>query len=111
MPRPRLEVLALSLDLIRLLRSVTARIERHDRSLGKQLRNAASSISLNLCEGSKRVGGDRIHFWRIAAGSAEETRGCLHVAEAWGYVNVADVLESLALLDSILAIIWRLTNG
>ncbi len=80
------------------------------RDLVKQLRRAASSVALNLSEGRKRRGGDRLHLWRIASGSAEETRICLHLAEAWGYVQAGEVSESLKLLDQILAICWRLTE-
>ena len=109
-PSHRFEAFAISLDLIRCVRPLVERIERRDKSLGKQLREAASSVSLNLSEGRRRVGKDRLHFWRIAAGSADESQACLYVAEAWGYIELADLGEPLGHLDSILAITWKLTH-
>ena len=100
----------LSLGLIRALVPVLALVEGHDRDLGRQARKAASSVALNLGEGRKRTGRDRLHLWRIAAGSAEETRVCLHVAVAWGYLTDDDVAAALDLLDQLLAICWRLTH-
>jgi len=100
----------LSLSLIRALRPVVEVLEQRDRDLAKQLRRAASSCSLNLSEGRKRVGRDRLHLWRIADGSAEECRACLHVAAAWGHLRTEDIDEALALLDKLLAMCWRLTR-
>ena len=52
-----------SLSVIRLLVPLVARIEKHDRALGKLLRAAASSVSLNLSEGCGHTGGSRRHLW------------------------------------------------
>ena len=100
----------LSLSLIHALRPIVAGLEQRDRDLAKQLRKAASSVSLNLSEGRKRVGRDRLHLWRIADGSAEECRACLHVAAAWGHLNGNDIEEALAILDKLSAMCWRLTH-
>lgn len=107
---PRFEVFELALSLIRSLRALVTRLDRRDKGLAKQLREAASSIALNLAEGSRRVGKDQPHFYRIAAGSAAESRACLRVAEAWGYLAEDHLAEPLKTLDSILAITWRLTH-
>ncbi len=100
----------LSLALIRALRPLISHLTKHDRNLEKQLRAAASSVALNLSEGRKRRGRDRLHFWRIAAGSAEESRACLHVAVAWGYIDESEAVQALDFLDQVLAICWRLTE-
>src|SRR5215468_7175813 len=92
------DVFDVSLELIRALRAPLLRITTVDASLTTQIRRAASSISLNLSEGRRRAGRDRIHAWRIAAGSAEEVRASLLVADAWGYVDGAVLAASLALL-------------
>lgn len=109
-PQTTFHAFELSLSLITALVPLVARIEQCDRDLGRQLRKAASSVSLNLGEGRRRTGRDRIHLWRVADGSAEETRVCLHVAAAWGYIDVADADKALALADQILAICWTLTR-
>lgn len=75
-----------------------------------QLRRAAASVPLNLAEGRRRSGRDRQHLFRIAAGSAAEVRACLLVAQAWGWLAEDGAAESLALIDRVLAMCWRLTR-
>jgi len=107
----RFEAFNISIDVIRRLGEVVAAIAARDAGLATQLKKAASSVSLNLSEGRRRAGRDRLHHWRIAAGSADETRACLLVAEAWGYVTRDEHLDAiLDRLDSLLAILWTLTN-
>ena len=56
--------------MIRSLRQAVTRLQTRDGDLAKQLRRAASSVPLNLGEGRRRAGKDRLHLWRIAGGSA-----------------------------------------
>ncbi len=107
----RFQAFSLSLDVISLLRPLVERVQRHDNSLAKQLRSAASSVSLNLAESRGRTGRDRVHFLRIALGSAEESAACLYVARRWGYVEESDFETCLANLEHLLAILGRLTRG
>jgi hypothetical protein len=51
-----------------------------------------------------------LHFFRIAAGSAEETRVHLRVALAWGWVRAEDIDAPLALIDRELRLLWGLTH-
>ena len=99
-----------SVELIRRLRGLVAHIQTSDGDLANQIRRAASSVPLNLSEAQRRVGRDRSHLFRIAAGSATELRAALQVAEAWGYVGAADLAEPLALIDRLAAMTWRLTH-
>ena len=106
----RFEALDLSIEVIHRLRTPMARLQSHDRSLHEQIRRAASSVPLNLAEGRRRSGKDRLHHWRIAAGSADEVRTALRVAVAWGDLEQSEVSEALQLLDRVLAMLWRLTH-
>jgi four helix bundle protein len=99
-----------ALSMVRAIRPLAEKLGRHDSGLHKQLRAAASSVPLNLAEGQRLTKGNRIHHYRIAMGSADETRTCLHVAEAWGYLEQDELTEVLDLLDQIVAICWRLTH-
>ena len=100
-----------SIEVIGSLRSVVAQVRKHDGPLATQMRRAASSVSLNVAEGTRREGRDKLHLWRIAAGSAQEVVACLHVAAAWQYVKQSSELDALfELLDRRLAILWRLTH-
>jgi four helix bundle protein len=87
-----------------------ARIRRSDSSLANQLSRALTSVPLNLAEGNRRVGKDRTHLFRIAAGSAAEINACLDVAEAMGFLDSKALSESLALVDRVKTMCWRLTH-
>ncbi|MGD8860530.1 MAG: four helix bundle protein [Myxococcales bacterium] len=102
--------LTLALTLITSLRAVVARVRRRSPRLARQIEDAASSVAANLGEGNRRQGRDRRQFFLIAAGSADETRCHLLVAQAWGWVAEAEIEESLALLDRELAMLWKLTH-
>jgi four helix bundle protein len=104
------EVLEFSLEVVRLLRNPVQRLKFRDRGLWEQIRAAASSLPLNLAEGNRRRGADRIHHFRIAAGSADELRTALRVALAWGDLAEAEVDEALRLLDRVLAMLWGLAR-
>ena len=98
-----------SLDLIRELRTIVPAIKKHDRDLADQLKRAASSVCLNLGEGRRREAGDKRRGYEIAHGSAGEVLTALEVADAWGYV--VDGTKARAILDRLLALLWRLTHG
>ena len=75
------------LEAVRSMRGVVAAIEKRDSDLARQLRRAASSVVLNVAEGSGSFGRVRTVRYRTALGSARETLACLRVAEAFGYVE------------------------
>jgi four helix bundle protein len=102
--------LEVSIELIRSLRGPVAKIRRHSARLATQIEDAASSIAANVAEGNRRVGKDRLHPFRVGAGSADETRTHLRVAQAWGYVSMDDIDASLQLADRELAMLSRLTR-
>ena len=102
--------LEVSIEVVHSLRGPLERIRSRDRGLYEPMRASASSVVLNLAEGSRRVGRDRLHLWRVAAGSAEELRVSLRVAMAWGDVDGPSIEPALALIDRVLAMIWRLVH-
>lgn len=108
--RGTFHVLTVALEIICALRPLVARIERRDRNLAQQIRDAASSITANVGEGNRRRGKDRPYLFSVAAGSADEVRVHLLTAEAWGHVEMAELCDVLELLDRELAMLWRLTH-
>ena len=106
----RFQAFSLSLEVIGLLCNLLPAVQKHDASLAKQLRTAASSISLNLAESRGRVGRDRLHFFRIAHGSAEESLACLFVAKAWGYVDETQISPAIERLDELIRIVNTLAR-
>ena len=99
-----------ALEVIRSLRGVVNRIRPHNRRIADQVVEAASSIASNVEEGNRRVGRDRVYLFRVAAGSAAETRAHLRVALAWGWVESADIEPALGHLDRELRLLWGLTR-
>src|SRR5262245_12883167 len=99
-----------ALELIRYIRKLLEELERKDKDLANQLRRAAASVPLNLSEGRARVGRDRAHAYRIAAGSAGEVIAGLRVAEAWGYLELKEIEPTIGLANRVLAMTWRLTH-
>ncbi|MCE9573276.1 MAG: four helix bundle protein [Deltaproteobacteria bacterium] len=107
---PRFRAHDLALEALTLLRPLLAPIRAVDRSLADQLQRAATSVALNIAEGSHRRGRDRAHFYRVAAGSAAESRTCLEAATALGHVDAAASAVAWHTLDQVIAILWRVTH-
>ena len=99
-----------ALEMIRSLHQPLAIIGQRDPDLAQQLRRAAASVPLNLSEGRRRHGKDRLHLWRVAAGSADEVVASLRVAEAFGLLDAGAIAPALGLCDRVLAMLWRLTH-
>ena len=102
------EALEVAVQLAESLREPLLRLQQHDRDLAAQARRASSSVALCIGEGQRRQGRDRLHLFRVASGSAAEVRTALRVAMAWGYVSRDSLSESMALLDRVAAMLWRL---
>jgi four helix bundle protein len=99
-----------ALEIVRSLEEPLVKLGRCDPDLARQLRRSAASVPLNVSEGNRRNGKDRLHLFRVAAGSADEVVASLRVAEAFGYVQAAGTARSLELCDRVLAMLWRLTH-
>jgi four helix bundle protein len=97
------------LGVIRQMQPVVQRIEGCDRDLGRQLRRAASSVALNVAEGSGSSGRTRRERYRNALGSARETTACLDVAVANGYVEGLDA-KMLDDLDRVRATLVKVAR-
>ena len=104
------QTLEVGLELVRSLRAVLEQLMRVDPKLADDLRRAARSVPQNIAEGSRRSGRDRLHHYRIAAGSADETRTALRVAEALGLLTQEQVEAGIELADRSCALLWRLTH-
>lgn len=106
--RPTFLVLDITINAIEQMAPLVVTIRRFDGDLAKQIREAASSIALNIGEGNRSDGGNRRARFSTAAGSNAEVRAALRVAVAWGYVRNEDVAAVDALLDRVGAMLYRL---
>jgi len=95
--------------VLRLLRPVIEAIGRRDSDLARQLRRCSASVALNIAEGSGARGGNRRALYAVAFGSLKETRACLEVADALGYVGGIDV-EIGERIHAIGGALYRLSN-
>ena len=101
---------SLSLDLIRCLRPLVARMRVTCPDLANQVVRAATSVGLNLGEGVHRAGADKRRSYRIAAAEAQEVKAALEVAAAWGALSDADLADARALADRVGRITYALAR-
>jgi len=85
-------------------------VERFDRDLGKQMRRSATSVPLNIAEGSYSQGKNRNARLYNALGSAKETCAALKVSVAWGYLERAQIEKCYSLYDMIVATLYKLVK-
>ena len=97
------------LGVLQGIRSVMPRVEARDADLARQLRRAATSVQLNVAEGSGVGGGNRRQRYLSALGSARETRACLHASEALGYVEGLGG-STMDRLDKVIATLVKVTR-
>ena len=98
-----------AIAVIAMLRPVVVEIGRHDGDLMRQLRRCAASMALNIAEGSYARAGNRRALYAVALGSTKETRACIEVAHAFGYVEAIDT-QIEARLERIGGVLYRLAH-
>ena len=102
--------LSVAVAAVRAIRPVLEVLRTRSADLKDQLETAASSVALNVSEGNRRVGKDRQHFFRIAAGSCDEARTAITLADALGHLDGVDLAPALALFDREAALLYRLMH-
>ncbi|HEY4117547.1 MAG TPA: four helix bundle protein [Byssovorax sp.] len=102
-----LRIYDVALGVLRGLRPVIEQVGRRDADLARQLRRCGASMVLNIAEGSYARKGNKAALYSVALGSAKETRACLDVAEALGYLGGIDEAVTRG-LDSVCAALFRL---
>ena len=70
----RFEAYEVALELAVALAPVLASLAHHDSSLACQMHRAAASVALCLAEAPAAAGRDRLHLYRVAAGSAASVK-------------------------------------
>ena len=104
------DALEMSLTVLDQLAPLETKIRQRRKSLADQIGRAAESVALNLSEGHKRAGLDRVDLFRRASGSASELGTALRIARARGYITGGDFDVVEASLDRVRAMLWRLTR-
>ncbi|NOX61926.1 MAG: four helix bundle protein [Chloroflexi bacterium] len=83
----KLEVWQLSLEYLKLLYRISARLPSDERyNLKSQIRRAGTSINLNIAEGStSQTDAEQTRFLGMAIRSLYETVSCLHIIHQLDY--------------------------
>ena len=105
-----LEVYKRALDLCEVVNGITLRFPEHEKyELGRQMRRAVSSISMNISEGSlKRTSKDFVSFLHIALGSCGEVETQIEIADRFGYLKGGEKDSALKELGEIKKMIYGL---
>ena len=101
-----LRVYQLALDYVDLVYDVAAKLPRsEDYNLGSQIKRAATSIALNIAEGSTgQSDPEQARFLSMAIRSLLETVACRHIIERRKYLKEhPNLLKELKRLSEILA--------
>ena len=105
-------------EMVATLAPAVGQIGRHDADLARQMKRALCSVPLNLAEAHQSLGGDpgkspkgdnaraRYH---TALGSMRETKACIDVARALGYVEPLDAGVADR-IDHVSATLYRLAH-
>jgi len=104
-----LEATKTAISLVHDLRPLVEQIRKRDNTLAKQLVDAMNSTVQNLCEGEAHRGGNKRLKYEIAYGEANEVRGSLELALAWGYIR--EPPEARAKLWHLLRLCYGLVNS
>jgi four helix bundle protein len=109
-PGQRFIAYDLALELAGQIKTPLAGIRKHDRDLYRQVRRAMQSCVLNLAEGARRRGQDRIQLYRISAGSLAEVLAAFQLACVWDYLHAADAAFVIRGCDRLLGMLHVLTD-
>jgi four helix bundle protein len=106
----RFTTLDLALEAQQAVAPLIKRVQRHDRKLAQQLRDATNSFLLNLGEGAHSDPGTRRSRYQNAAGSTSEVLVGLRGSVGWGYLSAEELSPAAAKLDRLLGALWKLTH-
>ena len=104
-----LEIYGATIEMARDAGIASRMIAQHDADLARQLRRAATSVPLNVAEGSGVQGGNRRLRYATALGSAREVLACLETGHMMGYCNTVDS-DTRSRLDHVIGTLVRIVR-
>ena len=105
-----LKVYRRALDLVDVVEDMTARFPEHEKyEMGRQMRRATESISMNISEGSlRRTSADFISFLHNSLGSSGEMETAVAIVDKKGYLKEVEKDKLLKELDEIKKMLYGL---
>jgi len=111
MSHEKLDVYQRAIEFMAIAARTVESVPRGYGDLRSQLREAATSIPLNIAEGvGKHTEADQRKYFRCARGSAEECGAIFDTLEVMDEVPDADYSEAKELLERIVAMLTKLPN-
>jgi four helix bundle protein len=98
------------IQLVASARPLVEAIAKRDRDLASQVRQALSSVGLNVAEGIGNCAGNSRLRFQSALGSLYEVRAGLRIAAAWGYIPGKACAEVVAGSDRLGARLYGLAR-
>jgi four helix bundle protein len=109
MDHEKLDVYQASLQFVELAGAVVQRIPHGQRYLADQLQRAASSISLNICEGAGEFSKkEKCRFYRMALRSGTECSAIIDIASRFSLLDGDTHRRNHDLLDRIVGMLTKL---
>jgi four helix bundle protein len=98
-----------SMDLVTEIYKISGKFPKSEIfGLTSQMRRAAVSVPSNIAEGSRRLKNERVHFLRIAFGSASELETQLLICFRLGFVTETEIRNSQAILIELLKMLNKM---
>ena len=104
-----LRIYSVVVELVSALAPSVGQVARHDADLARQMRRALCSVPLNVAEAHQSQGGNAKARYHTALGSMRETKACIDVARALGYVGALDAGVDDR-IDHVSATLYRLAH-
>jgi four helix bundle protein len=105
----KLDVYCVAIEFLTIAESVSGQSAKATAAILDQLRRAASSIPLNIAEGTGRTGSaDMARHFAIARGSAMECAAALDVLRVMKAIDAATYITGNELLERIVAMLTRM---
>ena len=74
-----------ALQVVECVAPLMVKLKERSADLADQIERAATSVVLNVAEGNRRTGKDRLRIFRIAEGSLDEVLAVLDCAQRFGW--------------------------
>jgi four helix bundle protein len=89
---------------------LTAQLPRGFGDLASQIKRAATSVLLNIAEGTGRRGGDGRYHFTVAYGSAREVKAALTLVGRLQLLDRQTVADCWLRMDRVASMLWSLRN-
>lgn len=106
-----MDVYVASLDFVEFANSLVRQMPGGRAGIDSQLLRAASSVSLNIAEGTGEFSvKDKVRFYRMARRSATECAAALDVSQRLGLIRNTDTAPGRSILRRVIAMLTKLVK-